>query len=161
MSLSFSIRPARPQDLEALLTLEHASFDQDRISRSSMRRFLVSPSVQISVAEGQAGALYGYSLVLFRKNSAQARLYSLCVAAEAQRQGVAKALIIAAAQAAHYRGASSMVLEVKLSNIAAQRLYEALGFAIFARRAGYYEDGQDALRLRAPLPLGALLEFSA
>jgi hypothetical protein len=37
-------------------------------------------------------------------------------------------------------------------NLAAIRLYEALGYGSFARRRFYYEDRTDALRYQKPLP---------
>lgn len=38
-----------------------------------------------------------------------------------------------------------LTLEVRASNIAAQNLYEKLGFQIIGERKGYYSDGENAL----------------
>jgi [ribosomal protein S18]-alanine N-acetyltransferase len=44
-----------------------------------------------------------------------------------------------------------MTLEVRVSNEAAQALYQAFGFAIAGRRARYYtDDGEDALVMTTP-----------
>src|SRR5436190_10489518 len=63
------VRPARADDLVALLALEDRAFTGDRMSRRSMRRFLYSPHAQVNVAELDRD-LIGHSLILFRPNSA-------------------------------------------------------------------------------------------
>jgi [ribosomal protein S18]-alanine N-acetyltransferase len=71
----------------------------------------------------------------------------LTVAVEPQyrRQGVGHRLMGGALAMNHV---GSVHLEVRESNNAAQGLYRALGFLPVGRRAGYYEDGEDALLMR-------------
>lgn len=73
-------------------------------------------------------------------------LEMLVVAPDARRRGVARALLRHAFPVlAGYRVASCL-LEVRVSNKAAIRLYESLGFKLLALRRGMYahplEDGQ-------------------
>ena len=55
-------------------------------------------------------------------------LYDLFVAPRARRQGVARALMDAARQYAHDRGAGRLQLETAISNRPGQALYEDLGW---------------------------------
>lgn len=160
-SRSISLRPARPDDVEAMLALESRAFQTDHISRRGFRRFVVSPNAVLIVAEMKA-RLVGYALVLFRTRVESARLYSIAVAAALSGKGVGKKLIKAAEKAALQRGRSSLSLEVREDNAAAIKLYEKAGYQRFGRYPAYYEDGAAALRLQRLLvrPVGARLVAS-
>ncbi|HET7266593.1 MAG TPA: GNAT family N-acetyltransferase [Oleiagrimonas sp.] len=145
------IRHARLADLEPLLALEQASFAHDRISRAQWRRHLQSHSACVIVAT-QARCLLGSAVVLFRRGTRVARLYSLATDVAARGRGVGTALLLAAEQAARRRGCRSVRLEVRADNAAARMLYERAGYVQIAHLAGYYEDGADALRYDKPLP---------
>jgi ribosomal-protein-alanine N-acetyltransferase len=45
------------------------------------------------------------------------------------------------------RGMRDVFLEVRISNQAAQKLYEKFGFSVLNKRTRYYPDGEDALIL--------------
>ena len=52
------------------------------------------------------------------------------------------------------RGCAEMRLEVASLNVAAVALYAKLGYVVFDRREGYYNDGDTALRMRKGLTAG-------
>ena len=54
-------------------------------------------------------------------------------------------LLVALLDAADARQATRATLEVRASNVAAQRLYEKLGFEVAGLRRRYYRDGEDGL----------------
>jgi ribosomal-protein-alanine N-acetyltransferase len=63
-----------------------------------------------------------------------------------QRHGIATRLLVALAEAAIDRGATSLTLEVRVSNLGAQDLYRRFGFAPVGVRKGYYQEtNEDAL----------------
>lgn len=95
--------------------------------------------------------LVGYSLLLFRRNSAKARLYSLAVDREQRGRGIGRLLIESSARLARTRGCTSLHLEVSQTNSSAVDLYESLGFVRTGLRPGYYEDGNDAFVYRLDL----------
>jgi [ribosomal protein S18]-alanine N-acetyltransferase len=148
------LRPARPADLDALAALETASFAGDRLTRRRLRSLIAAPSARLIVAE-RAGAAVAYVLVLLRRGSAVARLYSIAVAAGEAGHGVGSRLVAAAAEAARAAGASAMRLEVRADNARAIALYEACGFRPIGERPGYYEDDMTALRYEKPIGGGA------
>ena len=139
-----ALRQAVPADLEALLALEEA-FPSDKLSRRAMRHHLASPNALCLVAEA-GGRLIGYVLLLRRSDSPWRRLYSLVRAGDAPR-GTGRRLLDAALDAARQGSAKGVRLEVREDNTAAIRLYESLGFALFATIDRYYEDGARALRM--------------
>lgn len=147
-----AIRPGIPADLPRLTAIENEAFAGDRLSQRALARHLRSPTAGLLVAVAADGTVVGYALLLFRRNATVARLYSLAVGRTARGQGLARRLIAAAEEAAAGRGAAAMRLEVRVDNLAAIRLYEALGYGSFGRRRGYYEDRSDALRYQKPLP---------
>lgn len=70
-----------------------------------------------------------------------------------QRHGVARELIGRVALDARDLGATTSSLEVRVSNVGAQKFYEKLGYQSLGIRPKYYSDREDALILQGPLPL--------
>jgi len=145
-----SIRVAKPNDLDAIDAIEQRSFIGDRFPRRNLDRLLQSRSALVVLAR-LGGRPAGYAALLFRKGSSLARLYSIAVDPDARGQGVADALIDAAIARARRAGGDRMRLEMRPSNKAAQRLYERAGFAVLDRKPGYYNDGEDAIRMEKRL----------
>jgi ribosomal-protein-alanine N-acetyltransferase len=145
MSAAATVRRAKPGDIEALLKLE-ALFPTDQMSRRSLRRFIAAPNAVFLVAE-IADEVRGNLLLLTRRDSARARIYSVVVDPTARGLGLAQQLVIASQNAATQRGCDAVSLEVRSDNTAARALYVKLGYAIESELPGYYEDGGDGLRL--------------
>lgn len=139
------IRPARREDVDALLALE-ALFPSDRLSRRSLRGFIDNPRAVFLVVE-IAGRVAGNLLLLTRRGSLAARIYSVVVDPAARGLGFGERLVRAAEDAARARGCSAVRLEVRADNAAARKLYRRLGYAIERALPGYYDDGATGLRL--------------
>lgn len=144
------VRRATGVDLDALVELENASFAVERMSERQWRRHLDSLSAEIFVAVRER-RIVGAAVLFFRRGSPVARLYSIAVAASERGRGVGERLLAMVEQAARRRGARAIRLEVRAENSGAQRLYERSGWRRFGFRAGYYEDGHDALRYEKSL----------
>ena len=143
------IRPAVPEDVDALVRLE-AVFPGDRLSRQSFRRFLSRGAASILVYV-QDREVIADSVVLYRRGSLSGRLYSLVVHPDAQGRGVARALLKAAELAALSKGCTSLRLEVRADNHAALALYARSGYLPFGQINDYYQDHTPAQRLRKPI----------
>lgn|SRR5690606_4319561 len=144
--MSADIRPARASDIDALLAIEDAVFEGDRLSRRSFNRHLESETALLLVAE-EAGELAGYALLFHRRGEQVVRIYSLAVAPKFMSQGVGKRLLAAAEERAAAMQRAVLSLEVREDNERALQLYQGVGFQQMKRLPGYYEDGVAALRL--------------
>jgi ribosomal protein S18 acetylase RimI-like enzyme len=139
------IRDAQDEDLEGLSALEARSFASDRIARRSLRRLIDRKSARLRVAVGR-GELQGYHLVLFRKGSSVARLYSIAVDDRHRGAGLGHRLLADAEGVAVGGRKRALRLEVREDNLPAIRLYERRGYRLIGRYPRYYADRADALR---------------
>jgi ribosomal-protein-alanine N-acetyltransferase len=144
---TISIRPARVDDLPAILAIERVSFT-DPWSRSSFAALLEQPRVYFSVAlDRDAGRLLGYTVAWFVLDEAE--LANLAVSPDVRGNGIGARLLEGALAASEARGSATMYLEVRASNQSAIALYTAHGFAEVGRRRAYYRKPvEDALILR-------------
>ncbi len=154
------IRQARPADIDALVRIEADSFTTDKLSRRSFSALSRSRSATVLVACGE-GRVLGYAVVLFRRGSRSARLYSIAVAAAEAGRGVGSRLLSAAENAARDRRVARVHLEVRADSPAAIRFYEERGYRRIGERSDYYEDGMTALLMARPLPSAATIAQSA
>lgn len=103
-------------------------------------------------ARGQRGPVVGYAIVMIAVD--EAHLLNLSVAARWHRGGHGWRMLEWMAQQSRDHGAHSMLLEVRPSNLPAQRLYERYGFERIGMRRGYYPahgGREDALVMRIAL----------
>ncbi|HVZ45526.1 MAG TPA: peptidase C39 family protein, partial [Ramlibacter sp.] len=145
------LRRAAPEDLAALCALEESAFSGDRISARSWRSLLASASAAVLVAPAGQQALDGAAVLLTRRASGVARLYSIAVASAARGHGVGGALVQACIEAARGKGCSVLRLETRADNRAAQSLFRRFGFTEIGRKPRYYADGQTAWRFEKSL----------
>lgn len=141
------LREAKADDLEALLALEAASFDVDRLSRRSFRHWIQTDNRAFIVAMADS-VLAGYILVIYHAGTRLARLYSLATDPRFRGMGIARRLVAAGEQAASDSGHFIMRLEVGSENSAAIALYESIGYTRFGIYHDYYEDHSDAIRMQ-------------
>jgi ribosomal protein S18 acetylase RimI-like enzyme len=146
-----TIRPARLDDVPALLAIEDASFATDRLTARKIRRLLAHGNCALLVA-AERGVVVGYALVLFRRGALRARLYGIAVSARHRRRGLGARLLLAAEREAAGRRRRSMSLETAPDNEAALKLYRKMGYVRVARLGPYYEDGAVADRYVKGLP---------
>ena len=149
-SRNLQIRKARSTDIAALAELEASAFASDRLTRRRIAALCKSPSACVLVARDGA-RLLGYALVLTRRGSRVARLYSIAVAPQHGSRGIGRRLLASAEKAAVERGAHRLRLEVRADNRAAIRLYESLDYRPIGRSEDYYADGATALRYERTL----------
>jgi [ribosomal protein S18]-alanine N-acetyltransferase len=139
------LRPATAQDLDTVVMIERVSFSDPPWSRRSFASLLDDPRVRFTVA--CMPAVVGYVVMWLVADEAE--LANLAVAPDRRRQGIGQLLLDSAMAEALARGATSLYLEVRESNVAARALYGGRGFRPVGRRAAYYRNPlEDALLLR-------------
>ena len=144
-----SIRPAALKDMPALIHLSEAAhwspaqWEDIFHTENPLRLAWLAQSPQ-----GPCGFLVANCGVKVDGAPPEWELENVAVASANRRQGVARMLLEALLMAAREAQASRILLEVRESNVAARLLYEASGFHLLTRRAGYYaEPTEDALVL--------------
>lgn len=156
ISASPRISTLTAADAGACVALEIAAFDPlDRFPARVWRR-LIGPcqsagSVLALGVRGPRTSLSGAIVVLLRRTSRVARIYSLAVDPGQRRRGLAKRLIVAIIRRLPPR-CTTLVLEVRVDNRAARALYTHLGFTVTATLADFYGDGGPGLRYALALP---------
>ncbi len=145
-SQAVTIRPARLEDLDRLVQIEHRSFTTDRFSRRTFRYLLTRANAVTLVAEVDAKVV-GYAMLLFHRGTFLARLYSLAVDPAFRSLGAGLALIEAAEHLALAHDCITLRLEVRKDNLSAIRLYQRHGYKLQETVPDYYEDHMDALRM--------------
>ncbi|RCS31089.1 GNAT family N-acetyltransferase [Rhodanobacter denitrificans] len=136
--MSFRIRQATLLDLDTLAPLfdGYRQFYGQPTDLSRARDFLAERfhhhESLVLLALDEHGAGLGFTQLYPLFSSVRTvrtwLLNDLFVAAPARRQGVAAALLKAAAENAHALGAASLSLSTALDNAPAQALYESLGW---------------------------------
>lgn len=148
---TFRFRAPRPDDLDALMAIEEASFHTDRLSRRRMQHWIGASNRVFLVCDAGAAGIAGYLLIFFRRNSRHARLYSIALANSFRGFGIATQLLRRAEQLVHRQQRGMIYLEVRPDNKAAITLYESLGYVQFGEYQSFYEDGSRALRFHKRL----------
>lgn len=144
------VRPMRWWDIPCVHRIEQECFPQDRWSVDQFWRELAGETRDYVVAEAD-GTVIGYAGI--STISPDCDLQTLAVDPRSQGSGIGRRLLESMLRRARERGATSMVLEVRVDNAAARTLYTDAGFEIIATRSRYYPDGSDALIMRCrPLP---------
>ncbi|WP_322937008.1 ribosomal protein S18-alanine N-acetyltransferase [Nocardioides bizhenqiangii] len=144
--MTLSVRPAEPEDVDAIADLELLAFPLDPWSPTLIGEGVAGrvPTTSYFVAE-QDGRFAGYAAVSVVQDVAE--LQRIATAPRERRTGVAVALLAGVDGHAAAGGAERLLLEVRDDNVGALALYRREGFAEIARRAGYYRDGTDAVVL--------------
>ena len=137
------IEPMRLEDLEAVHRIELASFSSPwppNAYRSELETNRLA-SYLVARVDGEIVAYGGMWLMVD-----EAHITTFAVHPAWRRQRVGERLLLAFLDLAVARQAREATLEVRLSNIAARRLYEKYGFRPVGLRPRYYSDnGEDAL----------------
>ena len=145
----FELVPLGHGDLDEMLAIEN------QVHRLPWTRgnFVDSIAAGYSVWGCRFGEkLSGYFVLMLVID--EAHLLNISVAEKRQRMGLGGHLLRHAMQVAHSSGASSVLLEVRPSNVAALGLYARFGFRPIGLRRAYYPGAQgaeDALVLRHAL----------
>jgi ribosomal protein S18 acetylase RimI-like enzyme len=154
MTQGVSVRAATLADLADLIHLETLFPEGDRISARSWRRFMAREGCVVVASEMGAPEVLGAAVILTRKGSQTARIYSLAVDPHAQGRGVGRMLVEAAVARAQAAGCTRLSLEVRPDNAAARTLYRTCGFEDRGVMPEHYADGTAALIMDKEVPSG-------
>jgi ribosomal-protein-alanine N-acetyltransferase len=108
--------------------------------------FLVSLKIPGTFLLFQSERKQWLSIALGRASGGEAELFYIHVSPRARRRSLGNQMLVAFCEHAQRDwSCDRVVLEVRPSNLAAQRLYEKHGFEKIGLRKRYYQNGEDAL----------------
>ena len=142
------MRPALPNDLNAVAAIERESFS-DPWTRESFAQLIGRPHLHFFVAM-RDDAVIGFSIAYAA--AGEAEIANIAVAGAVRGQGIGGAVLRHLLSTLRTDGAAEVWLEVRASNAAARALYERFGFVEVGRRRNYYRRPvEDAISMRREL----------
>ena len=138
--------PPADADVDAVLALETESFTNPWSRETLLWELRHSDVTRVYLLRTETDRVVAFCIawVIFD----ELHINTLAVSPAERRKGLATFLLREVMGAAALEGARRATLEVRASNTAALALYTRLGFAVTARRPGYYTNpAEDALIL--------------
>lgn len=144
--LKLSLVPLAQADLEQVLAIERASFSRPWSRRMFLDELAIPLARDRAAFWQPSGMVLAYICLWLVADEVQVQ--NLAVHPQFRGRGLGRWLLLSALHQARAAGALQANLEVRAGNIAAQRLYQSLGFAYQGTRPRYYNpEGEDALLL--------------
>lgn len=147
-----ALRPMQEPDIPAVATLEAAAYQfpwSEGIFRDCLRVGYTCRVVEV------AATVVGYGIMSM--GAGEAHILNLCIRADLRNRGIGRRVLAYLLERARAAGMLEAFLEVRPSNVAAIRLYQAAGFEQVGVRRGYYQavgGREDAAVLRLELSGG-------
>ena len=152
---TIQMRPMQVDDIERVRTIcadlpEAPQWTEwqwrEMLGGRGVKRIALVATVQAEADAGERADIVGVSVASVVPEDAD--LETIAVAAAWQRRGVGRCLLEGVMKGCAKLDARRLMLEVRASNGAAQRLYALAGFTETGRRPGYYSDpAEDAVRM--------------
>jgi [ribosomal protein S18]-alanine N-acetyltransferase len=148
----YGLRRCLPEDLPSVISINWSALPEHYSDTFFEERLRESPETFL-VSEDEAGNIIGYIMCRIEYGFSHLKRYglarkghivSVAVLDAHRRFGLGRALMEEAMKGMKERGCSEAYLEVRVSNEAALKLYEELGFDVATTHHGYYRDGESA-----------------
>jgi [ribosomal protein S18]-alanine N-acetyltransferase len=136
------IVPMTADHLDAVLAIERAAAPHPW-TRGIFEDELAHTETRSYFAALVSDQVVGFGGVLVQVG--EAHITNVAVHETFRRNGIARALMIRLMAAAVSGSATAATLEVRTSNVGAQRMYHRFGFVPAGVRPRYYPDGEDAV----------------
>lgn len=151
-----SIRPATKEDIPSLVALEQEIFPAtiygaDVLDRKKFLYLLTKANALVLVCTSEK-KICGYVIILLRKTSSAARVYSIAVSPDHRGKGIAPLLLDHAQNICREKNCTRIILETREDNSKMRGLCARLGYKETKRVKGYYHDGQTAIKLSKDIP---------
>jgi [ribosomal protein S18]-alanine N-acetyltransferase len=140
---SLVFRYLKEEDIDQILKIEELSFATPW-TRQSFENELNMNQFAVYLVLEKEGQIVGYCGMWLIVD--EAHITNIAVLPEFRGQKLGEAILRMIMEMAKKRGAKTMTLEVRVSNVVAQSLYRKLGFMNGGIRKNYYTDNyEDAL----------------
>ena len=139
----YLIKPLTSEHVKDVLRLNLRCFTAgDSYNKHTLAYLLNDPrtlSYQTVAADGE---LVAFAFVMVNANGA-AHLTTIGVAPEHRRRGIADEMLAHIEEKVRQKEITTVMLEVRVGNNAAQQLYGRAGYNVVQRIAAYYNNGED------------------
>ncbi len=140
---AYEIHPLTDKHLKEVLKLNLRCFKTgENYTKFTFNYLLNEPNCLSYRAVTPSGQMVGFIFVMAEKDGT-GHITTVGIAPEHRRRGLALMLLQYAEEALQKRRISLIMLEVRVSNVAAQNLYRGLNYSIVQRLAKYYNNGED------------------
>jgi [ribosomal protein S18]-alanine N-acetyltransferase len=145
------IHPLTLKHLKEVLRLNIRCFsDGENYTKHTFSYLLNEPNTLSYRVVTPTDEMVAFVVVMASENGA-AHLTTIGVAPEHRRRGLARRLLLHTEEAIRRREIATVMLEVRVSNIAAQQLYRDNGYTIAQRIEKYYNNGEDGFLMMKAL----------
>lgn len=149
--MEYRIRPLTIDHLPEVLRLNLRCFREgDNYTKHTFNFLLNEPRTISYRMVTPAEEMVGFAFVMVNENNA-AHLTTIGVAPEHRRRGIAGRLLDHLESSLRAREVGTLMLEVRVSNEAAQELYRRLGYTVVQRIGKYYNNGEDCFLMMKPI----------
>lgn len=148
---TYDIHPLTLKNLKEVLRLNIRCFrDGENYTKHTFSYLLNEPNTLSYRVVTPSGEMVAFVVVMVSENGS-AHLTTIGVAPEHRRRGIARLLLLHTEEAIRRRQIATVMLEVRVSNTEAQRLYRENGYHIAQRIEKYYNNGEDGFLMMKPL----------
>lgn len=163
--LSIQFRPMAIEDVTRVHEIDTLSFSLPWTERSFRFELTENPNAVAWVAEkvSEAGQALVIGMLVIWVILDEAHVATIATHPDFRGAGIGRKLLANGLLEAYRRGARLAYLEVRRSNLAAQKMYHTFGFELVGERLRYYKDNnEDALLMTLHrIQPEKLREFSA
>ncbi len=139
----YEIRPLTKRQLREVAKLNLRCFARgENYSRHTFTYLLDNPETLSYRSVTSTGEMTGFIFAMMNPDGA-AHITTIGVAPEHRRRDLASRLLAHLEDALRAKGVSTVVLEVRVSNLVAQELYKRRGYASVQLLKNYYSNGED------------------
>lgn len=138
-----ALRPMTLSDLNELWQLDLRCFvDGEHYERETFRFLLSNPDAIPRQVRSEYDEMGAFAIGVIEQDGV-GHITTIGVAPEYRRRGLARLMLHEIERSFAARSVTTVRLEVRVNNAAAQRLYEQLGYVVVQRMGKYYSNGDD------------------
>ena len=151
-----TLRPMTLQDVARVREIDVLSFSLPWSERSyrfelTENKKSVNWVAETVPQEGGEGLPIVVGMIVIWAILDEAHIATIAIHPDYRGQGIGRRLLAGGLLAVYERGARMAYLEVRRSNLTAQKMYEQFGFVVAGVRPGYYKDNhEDAILMTLP-----------
>jgi ribosomal-protein-alanine N-acetyltransferase len=157
--LDYRIRRMRVEDVEVVHRIDMQSFSLPWPENAFRYEVTENANARLWVAE--VPALTGkqvIGMICIWLVLDEAHIATIAVDPDYRRKGIGEGLLLHGLRQTRQEGAVLAYLEVRRSNVAAQKMYKKYGFEVAGMRTHYYADNQEDAILMTLGSLGTIVE---